>query len=57
MKDSLLIPIAWVVVIAMIFTISWSLAWTKFSLDVSVDCEKSRSFSINNKVYKCEPAR
>jgi hypothetical protein len=41
----------------LIFTIAWSMAWTKFSSDVSVDCEKSLSFSINNKVYKCEPAR
>jgi hypothetical protein len=54
MKDSLLITIAWVVVVSLIFTIAWSMAWTKFAADVSVDCEKLGGFSVNNKVYKCE---
>jgi hypothetical protein len=54
MKDSLLIFILWLVVVALIATITWTIAWSKFAADVSVDCEKLGGFSVNNKVYKCE---
>lgn len=54
MKDSLLLVIAWVVVMALIFTVAWTTAWAKFAGDVAVNCEKLGSFYVNNKVYKCE---
>jgi hypothetical protein len=54
MKDSLLLFIAWVVVMALIFAVAWTIAWAKFAGDVAVDCENLSGFSINHKVYKCE---
>jgi hypothetical protein len=54
MKDSLLLFIAWVVVMALIFTVAWTTAWAKFAGDIAIACEKSSGFSVNNKTYKCE---
>jgi hypothetical protein len=50
MKNSLLLVIAWVVIVSLISTIAWS----KFAGDVAVACEKLGGFSINHTVYKCE---
>jgi hypothetical protein len=30
------------------------IAWTKFTDDVALDCEKLGGLSVNHKVYKCE---
>jgi hypothetical protein len=54
MKDSLLLFIAWVIVMALIFTVAWTTAWAKFAGDVAVDCEKLNGFSVNHKTYRCE---